>query len=104
MWRDLETEAIKIGLSLPYFWSLDVKQFQKYIKVWNETEVMKTKQQDLLNHMLAQYIGLAINDPKKFPRQPYTYQEKERELEPMQVDEMEKQARLNTIKMGGVIK
>lgn len=99
----MEEDAIKIGLSLPYFWSLDVKQFQKYINVWNEREIEKAKQQDLLNHMLAQYIGFAINDPKKFPSKPYTHQEEQKQLEPMQVDEMERQARYNTIKMGGVI-
>lgn len=55
----------------------------------------------MLNYMLGKYIGWAINDPKHYPRKPFT--EKDTELKPMTDEEMEQQARRNTIKMGGVI-
>jgi len=50
---------------------------------------------------LGKYIAFAFNDPKHYPREPFT--EKDTELEPMTDEQMEKQARRNTIKMGGVI-
>lgn len=55
----------------------------------------------MLNHILGKYIAYATNDPKHYPKVPFT--EKERESQPMTDEEMERQARRNTIKMGGVI-
>ncbi|MBQ2870313.1 hypothetical protein IJE86_01285 [bacterium] len=101
MWRDLEEEAITIGLNLHYFWSLNPKQWAKHIKVFNEKEQLRLKEVDTLNWILGKYIGYAVNDPKKYPKSPFT--EKTTQLEPMTDEEMEKQARRNTIKMGGVI-
>lgn len=51
--------------------------------------------------MLGQYIGLAVNQPKKYPSYPFTHGDIE--LKPMTDEEMERQARRNTIKLGGVI-
>ncbi len=102
MWRDSEEDAIKMGLTLDYYWHLDVFQFAKHIKVFNEKEKELYKKQDRLNHMLGQYICFAFNDPKHYPSKPYT--EKDTELKPMSDEDMERQARRNTIMMGGVIK
>lgn len=90
-----------MGLDLHYFWSLDVKQYMKYVKVFNEKEKQKFKDKDGLNHMLGQYIIYAFNDPKHYPRKPFS--EKDTNLKQMTDEEMEKQARRNTIRMGGVI-
>ena len=51
--------------------------------------------------MLCKYIAFAFNDPKHYPSKPFM--DNNTELEPMTDEEMEKQARRNTIKMGGVI-
>lgn len=101
MWRDLEEDAIRIGLSLPYFWSLNPKQYYKHVRIYNEKEKERVKEKDMLNHMLGKYIGFAFNDPKHYPNKPFTGNDTE--LEPMSDEDMEKQARRNTIKMGGVI-
>lgn len=101
MWRDLEEDAIFIGLDLHYFWSLDVKQYLKHVRAYNKKQKQKFKDMDALNHLLGQYVGIAFNNPKKYPSKPYT--QKEDDLKPMTDDEMERQARHNTIKMGGVI-
>lgn len=98
----MEEDAIRIGLNLHYFWSLTPKQWSKYVKVFNEKEKQRVKEMDTLNHILGQYIAYAVNDPKKYPRQPFT--EIDTSLSPMTDEEMEKMARRNTIKMGGVIK
>lgn len=98
----MEEDAITIGLDLHYFWSLNPKQWAKYVKVFNEKEKMRLKEKDILNYTLGKYIGWAINDPKHYPTKPFT--EKDTDLKPMTDDEMEQQARRNTIKMGGVIK
>lgn len=102
MWREMEEDAIRIGLDLHYFWSLNPKQWAKHVKVFAEKEEHRLKENDLLNFILGKYIAFAVNDPKKYPNKPFT--EKTTQLEPMTDEEMEKQARRNTIKMGGVIK
>lgn len=45
----------------------------------------------------------AVNDPKKYPNKPFFQESNEEELREMSVDELERQAKYNTIKMGGVI-
>ena len=101
MWREMEEDAIRIGLDLHYFWSLNPKQYAKHIKVFNEKEEQRLKEKDLFNFMLGKYVAYAFNDPKRYPSKPFT--DKDTDLKPMTDDEMEKQARRNTIKMGGVI-
>lgn len=102
MWRDMEEDAIFIGLDLHYFWTLNPKQWLKYVEVFNEKEQMRFKEVDLANYILGKYIAYAVNDPKHYPNKPFT--EKTTQLKPMSDEEMERQARRNTIKMGGVIK
>ena len=101
MWRDMEEDAILIGLDLHYFWSLTPKQWAKHVKVFNEKEKQRLKEIDMSNYVLGKYIGWAINDPKHYPEKPFT--EKDTKLKLMTDEEMEQQARRNTIKMGGVI-
>lgn len=103
MWRDMEEDAIRIGLNLHYFWSLNVNQFMKYVKVFNQKERERIQEIDSLNHVLGKYIGWAINDPKHYPKNPFSNNTTE-ELKPMTISDMEKQARINTMRMGGVIK
>ena len=102
MWRDMEEDAIRISLDLHYFWSLTPKQWEKYVKVFNEKEKQRLKEVDTLNYLLGKYVAYGVNDPKHYPSKPFT--EKDTDLKPMTDEEMEKQARRNTIKMGGVIK
>ncbi len=102
MWRDYEEDAILLGLDLHYFWTLTPNQWMKYIKVYNDKLDFERKQQDLLNYWLGSYVGIAVNNPKKYPKKPYTLTNQK--LEDMDDDELEKQGRRNTIKMGGVIK
>ena len=97
----MEVDAIRIGLDLNYFWSLNPKQWAKHIKVFEEKETQRLKEVDVMNYILGKYIAYAVNDPKHYPNKPFT--EKDTELKPMSDEEMEKQARRNTIKMGGVI-
>lgn len=98
----MEEDAIRIGLDLHYFWTLNPKQWVKYIKIFNEKEQARLKEVDMLNYILGKYIAYAVNDPKHYPDKPFT--DKNTELKPMTDEEMEKQARRNTIRMGGVIK
>ena len=77
----MEEDAIRIGLDLHYFWSLNPKQWSKYVKVFNEKEKQRLKEVDTLNHILGKYIGFAVNDPKHYPSRPFT--EKNTDLKPM---------------------
>lgn len=97
----MEEDAISIGLDLHYFWSLNPKQWAKHVNAFNEHEKQRLKEKDLFNFMLGKYVAYAFNDPKRYPSKPFT--EKDTDLKPMTDEEMERQARRNTIKMGGVI-
>lgn len=101
MWREMEADAITIGLDLHYFWSLNPKQWAKHIEVFNKKETQRLKEKDQLNYLLGKYIAYAFNDPKKYPSKPFF--EKDTDLKPMTDEEMERQGRRNTIRMGGVI-
>lgn len=98
----MEEDAIRIGLDLHYFWSLNPKQWAKHVKVFGEKEEKRYKEIDTFNFILGKYIAFSVNDPKRYPKKPYT--EQTAQLKPMTDDEMERRARHNTIKMGGVIK
>lgn len=98
----MESDAIRIGLDLDYFWRLNPKQWAKYVEIYNEKEKNRVKEIDMLNYMLGKYIGWAVNDPKHYPKKAFL--DEGMELKPMSNEEMEKQARRNTIKMGGEIK
>lgn len=90
-----------MGLNLDYFWSLDVKQWSKHVKMFNKKENDRLKELDTFNYILGKYVAWAVNDPKHYPNQPFT--NKNTSLKPMTDEEMERQARRNTIRMGGVI-
>ena len=97
----MESDAIMIGLDLHYFWSINPKQWAKHVETFNKKEQQRLREKDLLNHILGKYIAYAFNDPKHYPTHPFT--EKDTDLKPMTDEEMERQARRNTIRMGGVI-
>lgn len=102
MWRDQEENAIMIGLDLNYFWTLTPSQFMKHLRVYNKKQKEKQKEKDSFYHLLGKYVSWAVHDPKHYPKSPFLSQ-KEEVKTCTSVDEMERNARLNTIKLGGVI-
>lgn len=100
MWRDLEEDAILMGLDLHYFWTLTPKQWVKYVRVFNRREKERLKEADMLNYVLGKYVAFAFNDPKHYPDKPFTENDTDK---PMTDEQMEERGRRNTIKMGGVI-
>lgn len=97
----MEEDAILVGLDLHYYWSLTPKQWSKYIKVYNEKKKREFNEQDTLNYILGKYIAYSVNDPKHYPKNPFT--DINVNMSNMSDDDMETMARKNTIKMGGVI-
>ena len=53
------------------FYEIDI-----YLKAMNRKFVEKAefdaKLNDRLNHMLGQYVGIAFNDPSKYPKKPFS--------------------------------
>lgn len=86
---------------MEYYWKLNPKQFRKHVKVWQEKTNEDIKKQDLLNFMLGDYIRIAFHAPGDYPSKSKLSDSSY--MDPMSDEEMEKQARKNTIKMGGVI-
>lgn len=103
VWRQLEEDAIYIGLDLDYFWQLTPKQFNKYMNVHNKKIKEEVQQKDRFNYMLGQYIAFAFNDPKNYPKKPFLENAEEKKGKEMTDIEMEKMARFNTAKKGGKI-
>lgn len=66
------------------YWKESPKQFVKRIKVFEVEEKRKFEEADTLNFYLGKYVGFAVNDPKKYPRVPFTHEEKEQTAEDMQ--------------------
>ena len=96
----MEEDAVAIGLDLHYFWSLTPKQWAKHVKAFNQREKRRLEEKDLFNFLLGKYVMYAFNNPKRYPSKPFT---ENTDLKPMTDEEMERQARRNTIIMGGVI-
>lgn len=69
--------------------------------MWKERNIDDSKAQDNLNHILGNYVRYAFNSPGEYPKKPRLSDNDD--LRPMSDEEMEKQARKNTIKMGGVV-
>ena len=89
---------------MDYFWKLNPKQFNKYVKVYSQKTKEQAQQTDRFNYMLGQYIAFAFNDPKKYPKKPFLEEvQQEQKDDEMSADEMEKMAKFNTVKKGGKI-
>lgn len=65
-------------------------------------EENRIREWDLMNYNLGKYIGIAVNDPKKYPRQPFL-KKNEPVKKVMTSEEMEAIMRRNTIILGGKI-
>ncbi len=100
MWRDLEEEAIQIGLDLNYFWSLNLKQYEKHRKAYIKVQEEELKKQDALNWVLGKYISFSFHEPNKYPRKPFTKEDKQ---ENQTNEDMELNAMLITAQLGGTI-
>lgn len=77
--------------------------YKRYRDEHLKNEKAKVRQSDLLNHILGSYIAIGVNDPKKYPDKPRLAENNNGDLPEMTDDEMERQARRNTIRMGGTI-
>lgn len=104
-WEKGEELAIKVGLDLDTYWNkIDPAQFEKYIEVYRDQAKERAIEQDMQNYNLARYIAIGVNDPKKFPREPYLAKElKQEEDRVMTAIEMERVAESMTFKLGGTI-
>lgn len=59
---------------------------------------------DWNNYNLGKYISYAFNAPKKYPKRPFLEEQENKELNEMTDAQMERMARINTLKLGGSIK
>ena len=57
---------------------------------------------DWNNYNLGKYISYAFNAPKKYPSKPFLQKEETKDIE-MTDEQMERVARINTLKLGGKV-
>ena len=60
--------------------------FQDCIEGYNERTKRWMDEVDSLNHTLGTYISYAVNDPKKYPKQPFYKKAEEHELNTAHTD------------------
>ncbi|MCL2860388.1 MAG: hypothetical protein FWF46_07565 [Oscillospiraceae bacterium] len=90
-WRELEEEALYIGLDIFDFWRLTPNQFKKYQQAFVRKVNDDQKREDMLNYILGQYIAYGVNSPKNYPYQPFLTEEKI-SVKEMTDEEMEEKA------------
>lgn len=71
MYEDMEPMALEMGLTLDYYWNLTPIEFKKHCEAYEKKQENDMLKQDVLNHILGQYIAIAVNDPKHYPKKPY---------------------------------
>ena len=64
----------------------------------------QVKMTDSLNYILGRYVSWAFNDPAHYPKEPFLSKNQKKELKPQTDEEMERQARIYTMALGGEIK
>jgi len=103
MWRELEADALYIGLDLEYFWRIDPKRFSKHIKNYAKKERERHEEINISHHLLGGYMRMAFGS-EKYPDKPLELKKvNEIKKESMRVSDMERMARLNTMALGGII-
>jgi len=60
--------------------------FQDCLEGFNERLKLNRRLEDALNHALGRYVGIAVNDPKKYPKEPF-YANDERKANVANTDE-----------------
>jgi len=85
------------------YWETTPKDFLRYSEIYSEIEKGRAREMDYNNFNLGKYIAYAVNDPKKYPKKPFLYEEEEIK-EGMTGDEMEGIMKRNTIILGGTLK
>lgn len=104
MWRDLEVDALVMGLSLDEFWHLTPVKFKKYNKAYELKMKNEMQKQDHLNNLLGIYLTYAFHSPNKYPKPFLANVFEEENKEETEEEKIIRIARKNTLMLGGVIK
>ena len=80
------------------------RHFKKYCDVYVQKQKNKAIETDYSNFNLGKYIAYAVNDPKKYPNEPFLTHYEEKKDNAMTSQEMERVVKNYTIKLGGKIK
>ena len=84
------------------YWEISPKMFLKYLEVYKQLEENRAREMDYNNFNLGKYVAYAVNDPKKYPKKPFLYEEPE-EKKVMTNEEMDRIMKRNTIILGGTV-
>lgn len=88
------------------YWEISPNQFKKYMEDYGEREKRRAIEMDTNNYNLGKYVAIAVNNPKKYPREPFLKELVDREESAekvMTVEEMQRVARAITYKLGGKV-
>ena len=58
-------------MSLKGYWELTIGDFLDCIEGYRRRLQQEQELQDSVNYLLGQYISYAVNDPKKYPKNPF---------------------------------
>lgn len=68
-----------------------VDGYNKRLELDQKRLEAQSKETDRLNHILGQYIAIGVNNPKKYPKQPYLSNSKPKTQSPEEFRQMMKQ-------------
>jgi hypothetical protein len=94
-----------IGLSHDEYWDMLPVDYRKYLELYENREKQRSRETDALNWILGRYIAYAFNDPKKYPKKPYLYEEEKTQPgRVMTSEEMDRRIRAWNRALGGSVK
>ena len=83
--------AFSIGIHVAEFWELTIGEFTRCLDGYKDLVERQNKRQDHLNHILGNYIATGVNNPKKYPKEPYLSEDKE-ETKQIAITDAQRQA------------
>lgn len=87
-------------MKLEEYWSLTPNEFKKYFEAFELKEKNKVIEIDSLNHLLGKYIAYAVNEPKKYPKEPFLKDISTTKKTSMSEEEMAEVIKQNSILLG----
>jgi len=101
MWTSLEEDALTVGVPYDLFWGdMTPSLLKKYISAYDR----RLADLDRLNHSLGIYIGMSVNNPKKYPKEPFLSKAPKKHNKNMGENQMKEEAKRIAIMFGGKIK
>jgi hypothetical protein len=66
-----------MGIRPHEFDEMTIGELFDYTEGYKNRVIFQVRERDAVNRLLGQYVGIAVNSPKKYPKKPFLAKEKE---------------------------